>query len=276
MGVPPLVPLTTTNVVDNATVRRLAALPFLEYEKVRESEAKALKIRKSVLDRLVEAERPPSSFSNGQLQGRGLELPEVEPWPLQVNGAELLSQIADTFNHYIALPDGAADALALWCAHAHVFEAFPCTPRLNVTSPEKGCGKTTLRDVISCFVPRALLAENMSVAVLFRVIEKAKPTILADECDGWIKENPELINLLNSGHRRGGQAWRCEGDNNEVRGFNVFAPIALCGIRSLPGTLYDRSIIIRLERARPDELRARFDSRHVEKETELCRKLARF
>ena len=82
--------------------------------------------------------------------------------------------------------------------------------------------------------------------------------------------------LLNAGHRRGGQALRCEGESNEVRAFNVFAPAVICGIGTLPGTLHDRSIVIRLERAKPGELRERFDSRHVENETELCRKLVRF
>jgi hypothetical protein len=71
-------------------------------------------------------------------------------------------------------------------------------------------------------------------------------------------------------------AYRCEGDNHDVRGFRVFSPAVLCGIGSLPGTLYDRSILIRLERAKPGELCARFDSRHTEREQELCRKLARW
>jgi putative DNA primase/helicase len=112
--------------------------------------------------------------------------------------------------------------------------------------------------------------------VLFRIIDKHKPTVLADECDAWINDNEELRGLLNAGHRRGGQALRCEGDNNEVRAFAVFSPAVLCGIGSLPGTLYDRSIVIRLERAKPGEVRQRFDPRHTERETELCRKLARF
>jgi hypothetical protein len=56
----------------------------------------------------------------------------------------------------------------------------------------------------------------------------------------------------------------------------VFSPAVLCGIGALPGTLHDRSIVVRLERAKPGELRERFDSRHTEHEQELCRKLARF
>lgn len=210
------------------------------------------------------------------LQGSAVLLPEIELWPEAVNGADVLSKIAETFARYVVLPDGAADALALWAAHAHSFKSFLCSPRLNIRSPEKRCGKTTLRDVLSIFVPRPLLTESFTVAVLFRLVDAHAPTILADEYDTWLKENEELRGLLNSGHRRGGQAFRCVGDNNEVRGFQVFSPAVLCGIGALPGTLHDRSIVICLERAKPGELRERFDSRRVECETELCRKLARW
>ena len=125
-------------------------------------------------------------------------------------------------------------------------------------------------------MPRPLATENLSAPVLFRVIESHKPTVLADECDAWLRDNEELRGMFNAGHRRGGQALRCEGDGHEVRAFNVFAPAVLCGIGALPGTLHDRSIIVRLERAKPGELRERFDSRRIEREIELCRKLARF
>ena len=210
------------------------------------------------------------------LQGSAVLLPEIELWPEMVNGADTLSQIAKTFAHYVTLPEGAADVLALWVAHAHGFTAFLCSPRLNISSPEKRCGKTTLRDVVAVFVPRPLLTENLSVAVLFRLVDAHGPTILADEYDAWLNDKEELRGLLNSGHRRGGQAFRCVGEGNEVRGFKVFAPAVLCGIGALPATLHDRSILIRLERARPGELCARFDPRHVENEIELCRKLARW
>jgi hypothetical protein len=210
------------------------------------------------------------------LQGSAVLLPEIELWPEAVNGAETLSKIAEALARYVALPDCAADALVLWAAHTHGFTAFLCSPRLNIRSPEKRCGKTTLRDVLSIFVPRPLLTESFTVAVLFRLVDAHAPTILADEYDAWLNDNEELRGLLNSGHRHNGQAFRCVGDNNEVRGFKVFAPAVLCGIGSLPGTLHDRSIVICLERAKPGELRERFDSRRVDQEKELCRKLTRF
>jgi putative DNA primase/helicase len=251
-------------------------LPLLEYERCRDAEAERLGVRVSVLDKMVDAKRPKSGAQADDLQGRTLTLADVELWPDAVNGAEVLAEISSTFTRYIALPDGAADTLALWSAHAHCFQAFVCSPRLNISSPEKGCGKTTLRDVLGEFVPRPLPTENLSAPVLFRVIESRKPTVLADECDAWLRDHEELRGMLNAGHRRGGQALRCEGDSHEVRAFNVFAPAVLCGIGALPGTLYDRSIVILVERAKPGELCQRFDSRHVEQEAELCGKLARW
>src|SRR5262249_13380565 len=123
---------------------------------------------------------------------------------------------------------------------------------------------------------RPLPTENLTAAVLFRVVEKRKPTVLADECDTWLHDNEELRGMFNAGHRRGGQALRCEGDSHEVQAFRVYGPAVLCGIGALPGTLHDRSIVIRLVRAKPGEVLARFDSRRTEEETELCRKLARW
>ena len=168
---------------DKEILNRLAALPLLEYEHQRDGAAQILGCRAAILDKLVDAKRPKSELQNGELQGRTVNLADVELWPEAVNGADVLSEIADTFARYVALPDGAGDALALWTAHAHCFDSFVCSPRLNISSSEKGCGKTTLRDVLAVFMPRPLATENLSAPVLFRVIESHKPTVLADECD---------------------------------------------------------------------------------------------
>ncbi len=225
----------------------------------------------------VPAESARQSVPTAQLQGEEVDFADVEPWPEAVNGAEVLNEVAETFSRYCALPEGAKDILTLWCGYTHCFEAFQCSPRLRVTSPEKGCGKTTVRDVIRLFVSHPLMTENFTVAVLFRLIQQHKPTVLADEVDTHVCEkNEELRCLLNSGHRRGGKVYRCEGEGNEVRGYNVFAPVVLCGLGKLPETLLDRSIVIQLDRAVEGELQAEFNSHRVEKEKDLCRKVARF
>jgi Protein of unknown function (DUF3631)/VirE N-terminal domain len=259
-----------------AKITYLASLSPLEYERCRKEEAKRLGCRESVLDGLVSDARQGKNATNLAVQGSAVIFPEVELWPGAVGGPDVLNELAETFRRYIALPTGAADALALWCAHAHAFKAFICSPRLNISSPEKGCGKTTLRDVVGLFVPRAVATENLSVAVLFRLVDAHAPTILADEYDSWIRDNEELRGLLNAGHRRGARVYRCEGEGKEVRGFDAYAPAVLCGIGTLPGTLHDRSIIVRLERAKPGELHKRFDPRHTEREQKLYRQLARW
>jgi hypothetical protein len=220
---------------------------------------------------------PPAKCAMVDLcQGTQVKLLDVEPWPTAVDGAEVLRAIADTMSSYVLLPDGAADAIALWCAHTHVFRVFEHSPRLNYSSPDMRCGKTLARDITSLFVSRPLSTENLTPAVLFRLVDAQYPTVLADEYDSWLKEREELRGLVNAGYKRGGGIMRCVGDGHEVRRFQVFAPVVLCGIGALPATLYDRSIVIRLKRARPDELSKRFDSRHTEPEQELCRKLARW
>jgi putative DNA primase/helicase len=259
---------------DEAAFTALAKLLPAEYDRVREAEAKKLSIRTSTLDAEVAQRRPETSDSNAS--GSMVELDDPEPWPQPVDGAEVLDAVAATFANYVALPVGAADALALWTAHAHCFEAFLHSPRLNLFSPEKGCGKTTLLDVVCSLTPRALRTESITPAVLFRLVELHKPILALDEVDTYLADNDELRGLLNAGHKRGARAFRCEGDKNEVRAFNAFAPAVLAGIGHLQGTLHDRSVQIRLVRARPGEVMARFDSRRIARERELNRKLARW
>ncbi|MBA2408337.1 MAG: DUF3631 domain-containing protein [Gammaproteobacteria bacterium] len=184
--------------------------------------------------------------------------------------------MAETFSRNVVLPDGAADALALWTVHTHVYTAFEYTPRLNVNGPDKNCGKTLLLDVLKTLIAKGLRTENVSTAVLFRLTDSDTPSLLIDECDSFLRDNEELRGALNAGQKRGGVFLRCEGDSNKVRAFKTFAPVALAGIGSLPGTLADRSIIIHMQRAKPGEVRERFDSRKTAREKTLKQKLIRW
>lgn len=258
---------------DAQTFARLAALPPADYDRVREDQAAKLGIRVGTLDSQVDSYRQPAGITG---QGTAVEFAAVEPWPVPVDGEEVLRAIAERFRHYVALPSRAEDALTLWAAHAHAFEAFIHTPRLNLCSPEKGCGKTLVLDLLASLVPRPLRTESITPAVLFRLVELHKPVLLLDEIDTYLHEADELRGLLNAGHKRGAKAYRCEGDQNQVRAFAAFAPAVLAGIGTLPGTLHDRSLVVRLVRAKPGEVSARFDSRRTLVEHELCRKLARW
>jgi hypothetical protein len=140
----------------------------------------------------------------------------------------------------------------LWIIHTYLLDSFSISPRLAIGSPEKGCGKTTLLDVISRLVWRPLSTSNATVAAIFRIVELSCPTLLIDEADTFLPENEELRGILNSGHRRGGSVIRTIGDDHEPRMFSTFCPCAIALIGKLPGTLADRSVSVELKRRRPD------------------------
>lgn len=251
-------------------IARLAKLREVDYEKARKESAKQLNVRSSVLDRLVAAKRPPDDSKPGS--GRTLKLETPEAWPYFVNGAALLNEFVAEIRKYVVLTEEDADAVALWCLHTFAFEAFHCTPRIAITSPEPRCGKTTLLDVIEGLAARPLPTANISVAAVFRTVEIAKPTLLIDEADTFLGENEELRGILNSGHRRGGQVIRTVGDDHEPRVFSTHCPCAIAMIGKLPSTLADRSVSVSLKRRLPSEPISRF---RFKKAAEVFEALAR-
>jgi putative DNA primase/helicase len=258
-----------------AEIKRLAALSLIEYERQRKNAAEKLGIdRITVLDKAVEGRRAENSDTKGQ--GRPLDLPEIEPWPDPVNGAELLDQVVACVRQYLILPDGGAETIAFWVLHTHVFDCFTNSPRLAITSPEKGCGKTTLLDVIGELVARPLPTSNATTAAVFRVIEMKAPTLLIDEADTFLKDNDELRGVLNTGHRKGGYVTRTVGDDFEPRQFTTWAPAAIAMIGRLPDTLDDRAITVRLRRRKPNERVRAFRSDRAGDLRVLARKAARW
>ncbi len=259
------------------TIARLAKLPALDYERVREAEAARLRARPGVLDRLVKAARAEAAPSDGKpAQGRALSLPAPIPWHERVDGAQLLDRLAAFFTKHVYLPPGAADAMAAWTLHTHCYSTFRHSPRLAFTSPEKRCGKTTALDAVGLVVAKPLSTANVSTAAVFRTIEAAGPTLLIDEADTFLKDNEDLRGIMNAGHKRGGQVIRCVGDDAEPRAFAVYGPAAIAAIGRLPGTIEDRAILVRMARAKRAERPAPIRTAAETEGAELARRGARW
>jgi len=245
-------------------------LPSLCYERKRKEIASKLGIRTIVLDKM----RSPQAKSKEIGQGREITFRSSEPWPERVNGAELLNDLAATYERYVSLPEGAADALALWTVFTYIHDLFQISPILCMISPEKRCGKTTLLTVMNQLVSKPLPASNITPAALFRTIEQHSPTLLVDEADTFINSSDDLRGILNSGHTRA-QAYviRTAGEDYEARIFTTWAPKAIALIGRLPPTLDDRSIVIELKRKTPNEKveRLRLDSLPPEIEELRCK-----
>jgi hypothetical protein len=246
----------TADALDAATdaeLERLASLPPIQYARQREDAAKRLNVPLTWLDKAVTAER-----AHGKRKGQGheLKLVEPEPWPEPVDGREVVRGLMAVIRSFVVMVDlDAPLVVALWIFHDYVFELFMVTPRLCVYSPEKRCGKTTLLDVIGCLINRPLPTVDITGPALFRTVEKARPTLLFDEADNTFGRYgkagdgaSDILAILNSGHRCGGQVTRTVGEDFEPRAFSTHTPVAMALIGKPPGTLGDRCIYIEMRR----------------------------
>ncbi len=259
-------------------IARLAKLPPLDYERERKVAADILGCRASVLDRMVQHERDRLGGDDGRrLQGRAVELHEPKPSDDPVNGASLLNAIVTAIQTYIVLPEHAARSCAVWTLYTFLAEHFLVSPRLCISSPVMGCGKSTLTDIISRLVLRPLKASNATAAAILRVVEMHKPCLLIDEGDTFVELSEELRGILNSGHRHDGAVLRVVGEDLEPRLFATFSPCSVALIGELPPTLADRSIPVGLKRRRPADGEVRsFSLDEVGHLDQLARQSARW
>ena len=126
-------------------------------------------------------------------------------------------------------------------------------------SPPARAGKTTLLLLLSALAPRALVASNVTGAVLMRLIARYRPTMLLDEADTWLRsDDADMRGLINAGeYRRSAVVYRCAPDSHEPQAIPCFAARAIAMIGRPPITIVDRSLVIGLRRKRADESVAR-------------------
>jgi len=195
----------------------------------------------------------------------------THPWKPE-SGCKILDDVASFIRRFVVLTSSQIEAITLWIIHTHNFESADATPYLNIHSAEKRSGKTRLLEVLEQLVNKPWFTGRATPAVLARKIDKEKPTLLLDESDAAFKGDKEysqtLRGILNSGYRRGGKSSICigQGANIDYKDLSTFCPKAIAGIGSLPDTIADRSIPIKLRRRTRNETVARFRQKEIEPE----------
>lgn len=254
-------------------VNRLAALPTLEYDRIRKEEAERLNVRVGTLDAEVAKIRKAEKADAGE----SALFPEVEPWAEVVDGALLLHEIVSIVKRFIICEPETLTATALWCAFTWLIDKAQVAPLAVITAPEMRCGKTQLLNVIGKLSYRPLQASSITPPAMFRVIEAYHPTLLIDEADTFFNANEELRGVVNSGHtRQSAFVIRTVGDDHTPTQFSTWGAKAISGIGSLPNTVRDRAILLELRRKLPSESVERL--RHSENGIfeRLASQLARF
>jgi len=199
----------------------------------------------------------------------------------------IVDELEAFFSRFLALNSGLALVLALWSITTHLHERFDAFPYLAITSPTKRCGKTRLCELLGLVCLHPLQTVNISPAALYRLLEKAKHTLLIDEAEYLGRKRDErgsvLREILNAGYRKGQRVYRCKKstvrkdsngvtqDGYEVESFETYCPKALVLIGRLQDTLADRCIEIRMERRAQAEIQ-RFRYARVQAETAPLKK----
>jgi putative DNA primase/helicase len=247
-----------------AEVQRLARLTPAAYDRCKRARADQLGIGLGTLNKLVSEAR---SDVSGEL------VRSIVVWPEAVDGPTLLTEIAAAVCRHVVMSVHEAAAIALWVLHCFAIDAFSISPRLLVRSATMRSGKTTLRDLLFHLVPK-LSSDNLSVAMIYRAADRDQPTLLLDEVDSWIKRDPQIRGLINSGYRRGGFVMRIV--NGQQTQFRTFAPMMLAGIGRMAATIEDRAIQIVLRRRRADETYEPFRGDQADHLDQLARRASRW
>ena len=232
---------------------RLSKLSPADYGSARKAASDRLGIPVAFLD----AERDGRRRADKQaIPGQGAEITfaEIPAAADPVDGAALADRLAAIFTRFVVLPLFGESVLALWVLFTYCYDEFEIAPRLDLRSPEKQCGKTSVLVLLSRVVKRPLLSSGVTPFVIFRVISTYHPTLLIDEMETFIDANEELRGILNSGHTKDAATiLRNVGDQHEPRIFSTWAPMAFAHIGPIPDTLEQRSIALPMKRKKPGE-----------------------
>ena len=143
----------------------------------------------------------------------------AEPGSHRVEGAALASRIHTQLGaHAVFASPHESVACTRWIMGSRSMDAWRLRPKLQLHSPVKRCGKTTLLGAIRGFARGRLTTSSVSAAALFRVIDAWEPTLLIDEADLCLRDRPDLNGILNAGDTRSAaRVIRALGDDGPER-----------------------------------------------------------
>jgi DNA adenine methylase len=166
------------------------------------------------------------------------------------DGARLLSRVEGFYQRHFILEPGLPLMLSVWNFHTFIFQEFSHTPYLDIHSPVKACGKTTLSAAISQVSKNGMLVVNPTGPSIFRTIDQERPSLIIDEVA--LQKDSCLLTVANSGFSRmSGIIPRVFGDG--VRKYNVYCPKAFASLNPLPETVMDRCIRVPMKGLRKED-----------------------
>jgi hypothetical protein len=162
-------------------------------------------------------------------------------------------------------------ALAVWAAGTYLFPAFATFPYIHLAG-EKGSAKTKVLGGLQCVAFNALPIVDPTPAVLFRMVDSLRPTLLIDEAERMnSQEAQEIRGIINAGYKRDAYVSRCEGESHRLRFFDTYCPKAIAAIRGLGAVLEDRCVTLVMSKPPVEDPRQNMVVNSVDSEWQVIR-----
>lgn len=194
---------------------------------------------------------------------------EIEPYHEPVTHDEIYTALYSLVHEHMAIDEPLKVAFVLWVIFTYLTDISDFAPIAWITAPERQCGKSTLLGLFERVVNKPMAFNNITQAVLYRVMEQFKPTLLIDEIDTSLKDKNELLGIVNAGYsRHASNVPRMNQDKGGiVEKFDVFGAKVFSGIGEMKGTFASRAIRFELRRKTNSDKVKRFNKRTLPYET---------
>lgn len=182
-------------------------------------------------------------------------IPEITPSGEFVDGITLYKELYTLINEHICIEEPYKVAFVLWVIMTYLTDIAEILPIAWITAPEKACGKSTLLGLFGRLVNKPYETVNPSQAVFYRIMEYYKPTLLLDEVDNYLKDNKELLTVINAGYSiHACNIARVNMDKSgAVDNYSVFGARVFSGIGEMNGTFASRAIRFNMKRKGKDD-----------------------
>lgn len=202
-------------------------------------------------------------------QKQGQLVAEIEPYHEPVTHDEIYTALYSLVHEHMAIDEPLKVAFVLWVIFTYLTDISDFAPIAWITAPERQCGKSTLLGLFERVVNKPMAFNNITQAVLYRVMEQFKPTLLIDEIDTSLKDKNELLGIVNAGYsRHASNVPRMNQDKGGiVEKFDVFGAKVFSGIGEMKGTFASRAIRFELRRKTNSDKVKRFNKRTLPYET---------
>jgi hypothetical protein len=145
------------------------------------------------------------------------------------------------------------DVVASSILFSHRIKQFNTTPYLFAHGPADS-GKSRVLDLMRLFCSNALKSSSVSPAAIYQFLTETHGTLCIDETDKWGlrgKQGPgervlEILQILNSGYRRGDYVVRANREGGKPIFYDTFGLKSGGGTELWPDTLMERCIVFEM------------------------------